>query len=456
MVKRSIPVAGRRYRTIHFAALGCSKNRVDTEVLAGIAANAGLEVVADPGEAEVIVVSTCGFIEAAARESIDTLLELSRFKETGRCRLLVAASCLVQRHGAELADGLPEVDLLVGTQEPSWLERALAGAAAARLEVGAAGHFLQGPSTPRLLEPRAASAYVKIADGCSRACAFCAIPAIRGPMRSRAVDGIVAEARALVARGVKELVLVSQDTAAYGRDRDDGAGLVSLVRALDRVDGLAWVRLLYLYPDGVTDDLLACMRDLRTLVPYLDVPVQHASAEVLRRMRRGHGPARLRRLVERARRIVPGIFLRTTVLVGHPGERDEDFAELLGFVGESRFDRLGVFRYSDEEGTPSFGTGPVVSPRISYARQRRVLAVQRRISRELGRALVGSKLDVLVERAADDAGWVLEGRHPGQAPEVDGITYLVDCAATPGAIVRARVTRATDHDLVAEPITSGV
>jgi ribosomal protein S12 methylthiotransferase len=449
------PAAKSRFRTIHFVALGCPKNRVDTEVLAGIAAAAGLEVVADPGEAEAIVVSTCGFIEAAARESIDTLFALSRFKETGRCRLLVAASCLVQRHGAELADGLPEVDLLVGTQEPSWLERALAGTARG-LEVGPAGHFLQGPATLRLLEPGAATAYVKIADGCSRACAFCAIPAIRGPMRSREVAGIVAEARDLVARGVKELVLVSQDTAAYGRDRDDGADLVGLLGALDRVDGLAWVRLLYLYPDGVTDGLLAAIRDLRTPVPYLDVPIQHASARLLRRMRRGHGPAKLRELVARARRIVPGIVLRTTVMVGHPGEGDADFAELLGFVEAARFDRLGAFRYSDEEGTPSFGSGPVVPPRISYARQRRVLAVQRRISRELGRKLVGSRLDVLVERAADDAGYVLEGRHPGQAPEVDGVTYLVDCAAAPGEIVRARVTRATDYDLVAEPVRSGV
>jgi ribosomal protein S12 methylthiotransferase len=251
-------------------------------------------------------------------------------------------------------------------------------------------------------------------------------------------------------------VLVSEDTAAYGRDRADGIDLAMLVRALDRVRGLAWVRLLYLYPDGVGDDLLACMRDLETLVPYLDVPIQHASARVLRRMRRGHGPAKLLDLVERARRIVPGIVLRTTVLVGHPGEGDEDFAELLRFVERVRFDRLGVFRYSDEAGTPSFGTGPAVPPRVSYDRQRRVLAVQRRISRELGRALVGSTTAVLVERAADDAGWVLAGRHPGQAPEVDGVTYLVDCAAAPGEIVRVRVTRATDYDLVAEPVRSGV
>lgn len=443
-------------RTIHLAALGCPKNRVDTEVLAGIAVAAGLELVADPLEAEVIVVSTCGFIGDAAKESIDTLLELARCKERGRCRLMVAAGCLVQRHGEELAAGLPEVDLFVGTQEPSWLERALAGEPGPRLQTGPAGHFLQTPSTPRFLEFGALSAYLKIADGCSRACAFCAIPAIRGPMRSRPADEIVAEARKLAARGVKELVLVSQDTAAYGRDRGDGAGLVPLVRALDGVGGLAWVRLLYLYPDGVGDDLLEAMRDLRTLVPYLDVPIQHAGARMLRRMRRGHGPSRLRDLVRRARRIVPGVFLRTTVLVGHPGETDEDFAELIEFIEAASFDHLGVFRYSDEQGTPSCGTGPAVAPRVSYNRKRRVLAVQRRISLRSGRALVGREIDVLVERAADDDGYVLEGRHPGQAPEVDGVTYLTSSAAKPGDIVRARVLRATDYDLVARPADAGV
>jgi ribosomal protein S12 methylthiotransferase len=455
MVTRPRQRAVRPHRTIHLAALGCPKNRVDAEVLAGLAAAAGLTVVADPDEADVIVVATCGFIGDAARESIETLLELARCKETGRCRLLVAASCLVQRHGAALAEGLPEVDLFVGTQAPDWLGRALAGTAA-RLEVGPPGHFLQRPGMPRFLEPGAPCAYLKIADGCSRACAFCAIPAIRGPMRSRPVAEIAAEARELAARGVRELVLVSQDTAAYGRDLRDGAGLVPLLEALDRVDGLERVRLLYLYPDGVTDGLLAAIRDLRTVVPYLDVPIQHASARMLRRMRRGHGPGRLRELVERARRVVPGIVLRTTVMVGHPGESDEDFAELLDFVERTRFDRLGVFRYSDEAGTPSCGTGPAVPPRVSYNRQRRVLAVQRRISRELNRALVGAEIDVLVERAADECGFVLEGRHAGQAPEVDGVTWLANCCAAPGAIIRARVVRATDHDLVAEAAAPGV
>ena len=232
----------------------------------------------------------------------------------------------------------------------------------------------------------------------------------------------------------------------------DGTDLVRLVRALDEVPGLAWVRLLYLYPDAVPDALLRAMRDLDTLVPYLDVPVQHASAAMLRRMRRGHGPAKLASFVERARRAVPGIFLRTTVLVGHPGETAADFAALVDFVERSRFEHLGAFRYSDEEGTPACGTGPVVAPRDSYNRLRRVLAVQRRISRAANRRLRGTELDVLVEGADDAQGFVLRGRHAGQAPEIDGVTYLVSCDAPVGAIVRARVIRSGDFDLVAEPV----
>ncbi|MFO8073234.1 MAG: 30S ribosomal protein S12 methylthiotransferase RimO [Polyangia bacterium] len=437
-------------RSLHLVALGCPKNRVDAEVCAGLACELGLEIVPSPEEADAIVVYTCGFIEPAKRESIDVLLELARLRTEGRCRLLVSASCLSQRYARDLARELPEVDLFVGTQEPRWLERVLAGELS-RVEVGPAGHFLQRHGTPRMLEPGAASAYLKIADGCSRRCAFCAIPAIRGPMRSRPIGEIVDEARELTRRGVLELVLVSQDTAAYGRDLDRGASLVDLMRALDRVPGLRWVRPLYLYPDGVDDELLGALVDLRSAVPYLDVPIQHASARMLRRMRRGHGPGRLRGLLERARDLAPELFLRTTVLVGHPGESAEDFADLLRFVERARFHHLGAFRYSDEEGTPAFEGRPAVTPRDSYNRQRRVLAVQRRISRARNRELLGRELEVLVERPADESGYVMVGRHAGQAPEIDGVTYLVSCPVPPGEIVRARAIRAGDFDLVAEP-----
>jgi ribosomal protein S12 methylthiotransferase len=438
-------------RTIHFVALGCPKNRVDTEVLAGLAARARLAIVGEPAQADVIVVNTCAFIESAREESIAALLDMARTKRTGRCRLLVAAGCLAQRYGAELARELPEVDFFLGTAELDRLVDVLGGTAD-RVLVGSAGHHLQSADTPRFLEPGAPSAYVKIADGCSRRCAFCAIPAIRGQARSRPIDEIVAEAVRLAAAGVTELNLVAQDTSAYGRDLGGGTDVVSLVRALEAVDGVRWVRLLYLYPDGVPDALLEAMTGSAKLVPYLDVPIQHASAVMLRRMRRGHGPGALRKLVARARRIVPGVFLRTAVLVGHPGETDAEFEELLAFVRAAGFHHLGAFRYSAEAGTASSRSGVKVPKRASYDRWRRVMGAQRTIARRLNRAMIGAEIEVLVEGADDDRGYVLRGRHRGQAPEVDGVTYLVSCEAKVGEIVKARVVEASDHDLVAEPI----
>ena len=438
-------------RTIHFVALGCPKNRVDTEVLAGFAARAGLAIVGEPAQADVIVVNTCGFIESAREESIATLLDMARYKRIGRCRLLVAAGCLAQRYGAELAAELPDVDAFLGTAELDRLGDVLARKTD-RVLVGPAAHHLQREGTPRFLEPGAPSAYVKIADGCSRRCAFCAIPQIRGPARSRPITEIVAEAERLAAAGVVELNLVAQDTSAYGCDLGGGADLVALARALEAVDGVRWVRLLYLYPDNVADALLEAMAGSAKLVPYLDVPIQHASAGMLRRMRRGHGPVALRRLVARARRIVPDVFLRTAVLVGHPGETEADFEALLAFVREAEFHHLGAFRYSAEVGTASARSGAVIPKRASYGRWRRVMGAQRKVARRLNRALVGTEIEVLVEGADDADGYVLRGRHRGQAPEVDGVTYLVSCGARVGEIVRARVIDSSDHDLVAEPL----
>jgi ribosomal protein S12 methylthiotransferase len=444
-------MARRAKRTIHFVALGCPKNRVDTEVLAGYAARAGLAIVGDPARADVIVVNTCGFIESAREESIAALLDMARFKEIGPCRLLVAAGCLAQRYGAELALELPEVDAFLGTAELDRLGDVLARTAD-RVLVGPAAHHLQAADTPRFVEAGAPSAYVKIADGCSRRCAFCAIPRIRGAARSRPLAEIVAEASRLAAAGVVELNLVAQDTSAYGRDLGGGADITSLVLALEAVGGVRWVRLLYLYPDGVPDALLEAMAGSSKIVPYLDVPIQHASAAMLRRMRRGHGPGALGKLVARARRLVPGVFLRTAVLVGHPGETDADFEDLLAFVRAAEFHHLGAFRFSAEEGTASPRSGAPVPKRTSYDRWRRIMGAQRTVARRLNRALVGTEIEVLVEGADDADGFVLRGRHRGQAPEVDGVTYLVSCGAKVGDLVAARVIDSSDHDLVAEPI----
>jgi ribosomal protein S12 methylthiotransferase len=442
----------RGQRTVHFVALGCPKNRVDTEVLAGVAARAGLAVVGDAYDADVIVVNTCGFIESAREESIGALLEMGRYRAEGRCKTLVAAGCLAQRYGAELARDLPEIDYFLGTAELEKLAEILDARPVERLREGPPAHFLQGADTPRFLEPGAPSAYVKIADGCSRRCAFCAIPGIRGRAVSRPIAEIAAEAARLAAQGVVELNLVAQDTSAYGRDLGDAADIVALVRALEAVEGVRWIRLLYLYPDGVTDALLAAMAASRKLVPYLDVPIQHASAAMLKRMRRGHGPRELARLVDRVRRILPDAFLRTAVLVGHPGETDADVDALVAFMREARFHHLGAFRYSAEEGTASARLAGAVPGRDAYNRWRRVMKEQRAISKRHLAALVGTELEVLVEGADDEGGYVLRGRHRGQAPEVDGVTYLVSCAARVGDLVRARVVEASDHDLVAEPI----
>lgn len=418
--------------------------------MAGIAVRCGLRIVVEPERADVIVVNTCAFIESAKRESIETLMELGRCKSKGRAQLPVSAGCLSQRYAAQIADQMPEVTHWLGTGRVEEIERVLHGTAKA-LEVGEAGHFLQKPETPRLREPHTYSAYLKIADGCSRRCAFCAIPAIRGKARSRPLDEIVSEASELAASGVKEVCLVAQDTTAYGRDLRERPTLMDLLRTLNSVDGIYWIRLHYLYPDSITDRLLETMRDLSKVTPYIDAPIQHAGAKMLRRMRRGYGPEQLMQLINRIRALAPGFFLRTAVLVGHPGETEPDFTQLMRFLERAQFDHLGAFRYSDEDGAPSYQTYPVVSPRDSYRRFRRVMALGRRISGERNAKLIGSQIEVLVEGFADDHAYVLVGRHCGQAPEVDGVTYLVSSNARPGDIVEARVIKTGAHDLVAEP-----
>ena len=440
-------------KTIHFVSLGCPKNRVDSEVMAGQVLKLGHEIVADPSDADVIVVNTCAFIERAREESVDTLLEMARVGGAGRCTKLIATGCMAQRYGAELAKEMPEVTHVVGVGDDQVSTvGSLIEEEGPLVTVGPPAHFLQGIDTPRFVEPGTPSAYVKIADGCSRKCGFCAIPGIRGKARSRPIPEIVAEAESLASKGVLELNLVAQDTSAYGRDLDGQTDLSKLIRSLDAVDGIAWIRLLYLYPDAVSAELLETIRDSKKTLPYLDIPIQHASANMLKRMRRGHGPEGLRRLVARIRRILPGGFLRTAVLVGHPGETEQDFAELIDFLKWARFDHLGAFRYSDEEGTPSFQTGPRVAPGTSYNRLRKVMALGKKISREANRALKNTTLQVLVESIADEQGYVLTGRHQGQAPEVDGVTYVVSSDARPGDIVEGRVVKLDAYDLVVEPL----
>ena len=438
-------------RTIHFVSLGCAKNRVDTEVMAGIAVENGLQIVSAPEEADLLVVNTCAFIERAREESVAVLLDMARIGKA-RGGIFIAAGCMAQRYAQSLAEEMPELDYLIGTGDVATLSDIIAGTAE-RCSVGReASHYLQGRDTPRFIEPTAASAYIKIGDGCTRKCAFCAIPSIRGKARSRSIGDIVEEAGRLVDAGIREINLVAQDTTAYGRDLGDDTDLVQLLTVLNDETDVPWIRVLYLYPDGVSDRLLRAMASLERVVPYLDMPIQHASDPVLKLMRRGHRGELLERRVTRIRKLLPNAFLRTAVLVGHPGETDDDFRALLDFVEWARFDHLGAFRYSPEEGTHAAALSPLVPGNVSYNRYRKIMSVQRKLSKKRKKSLVGETLPVLIEGMADDDGYVRVGRHVGQAPEVDGVTYIVSSEAPPKTIITGRVIQVGDFDLVVTPV----
>jgi ribosomal protein S12 methylthiotransferase len=436
-------------RTFHLVSLGCPKNRVDSEVMLGVAERAGYRHVTEPSDAEVIVVNTCGFIDAAKQESIDTILELAEHKQAGTCHTLVVTGCLSQRYPDELANDLPEVDYLLGSSDMLKLGRVLSGDKN-RILVGSPADWVIRARDPRTLSTRGSSAYVKLAEGCNRSCAFCVIPQLRGKQRSRPLDDIVREVKHLVERGVLEVNLISQDTIAYGRDRDDKPSLAEVVQRIAEVRGIRWVRLHYLYPETLTDELVELLTGHPRVLPYVDMPLQHASDAMLRRMKRGHGGKRLRRLVEQLRKRVEGLVFRTAFIVGHPGETEQDFEELREFVKWAEFERLGVFRYSDEPSTASHEQDGKVPARTAGARAKQLMTLQRRISRKKNKLLVGQELDVLVEGPSDESELVMVGRHAGQAPEIDGMVYLSGDVGAPGRIVRAKVVSATDYDLMAE------
>jgi ribosomal protein S12 methylthiotransferase len=438
-------------RTIHFVSLGCPKNRVDPEVMLGVARRAGFTHVGEAEAAEVIVVNTCGFIGEAKKESIDAIFEMARHKEDGHCKRLVVAGCLSQRHPDELAREMPEVDHFLGSSDMLKLGEVLRGDAE-RMLVGNPADWVVRAGDPRTLSTPRGSAYLKIAEGCDRTCSFCVIPELRGKQRSRPLRDVVEEAARLVESGVRELNLVSQDTIAYGRDLGQGerAGLAELVQAVAEVPGLRWVRLFYLYPETMTDAIVELLAHHPRVVPYVDMPLQHAADAMLRRMRRGHGGARLRRVVTRLREAIPALTFRTAFIGGHPGETDAEFDELCEFVEWAQFDRVGVFRYSDEESARSFHLEGKVPARTAANRYRRLMALQRRIAHAKNRRLVGQELEVLVEGESDEHEYVLMGRHPGQAPDIDGQVYLSGGEARAGEMRRVRITKASHYDLVGE------
>ncbi|HZL21047.1 MAG TPA: 30S ribosomal protein S12 methylthiotransferase RimO [Polyangia bacterium] len=443
---------------VHFVSLGCPKNRVDTEVMLGHTAEAGHQLVAAPESAEVIVINTCGFIGEAKQESIDAILEMARHKQAGTCKRLVVAGCLSQRYPKELASEMPEVDQFLGTDEVGAIAKAISGTLE-RLSVVDTPAYLYDDAAPRRRSQAAHSAYVKIAEGCDRPCAFCIIPKLRGPQRSRTPESVLREVRELVVGGTREICLVAQDLTTYGTDLPDADSptaprLATLLRQLAAVDGLGWIRLHYAYPSACTDELLDAIGGEPRVAKYLDVPIQHVDTGVLKAMRRGYGERQVRDLVARFRKHVPNGTFRTTFIAGHPGETDAAFQSLCDFVREAELDHVGIFNFSREEGTVAAMLPRRVPQKEIDARRRELLRIQREVSKKKLRAMRDRTLRVLVEGQSDESEYLLMGRHEGQAPEIDGQVYLSlspdAVAPIAGTFVEARVTHSAEYDLAAE------
>jgi ribosomal protein S12 methylthiotransferase len=435
--------------TVGLVSLGCPKNLVDSEVMLGHLQRRGHEVVADAGHADVIVVNTCAFIDRAKQESIDTVLEMARQKDAGRARRLVVTGCLAQRYDAELRREIPEIDATLGTGQVSDIVAAVEGQASVTDAAAGLPTWVYDHTSPRVLSTPPWLAYVKISEGCDYTCSFCIIPTLRGLHRSRGLEDIVAEVRALAERGVKEIVLVAQDSTRYGLDLGVRDGLADLLRRLGAIDGLRWIRVMYAYPSTVSDRILDAMASEEKVVKYVDIPLQHASEAVLKRMKRPTGKGHLLGMVERIRDRVPGVAVRTSFIVGFPGETVRDFDELLSFVEAAQFDNVGVFTFSDEEGTTSFDLPDRVAPGVKESRKRRLMSLQKRIAARRNRGRVGERVEVLVEGTHPDTELILRGRLSTQAPEIDGSVLINDGTAAPGDFVTCEVTEAHPYDLVA-------
>ena len=438
---------------IGFLSLGCAKNRVDTEVMLGHLTRGGHEITVSPEEAEIIVVNTCGFIESASQESVDAILEMARQKVVGNCRKLVVAGCLVQRYRTQILEQIPEVDAVIGTNEiPEILELCRGQTLKSnppRYE--SRELYLYSDSDPRILTTPSYSAYLKVAEGCDHPCTFCVIPQIRGNFRSRPLDSVLTEARRLAAQGIREINLVAQDTTMYGWDWGNRLGLADLIRRLGEIEGIRWIRFLYAYPNNIYDELLQAMAETPSACKYIDVPLQHISRQILKQMKRGGNRRSLTRLLMRIRDKVPGVAIRTTMIVGFPGETEEDVHELMEFVEEARFERLGVFTYSDEENAASHPLGSKVPEAVKEERRQRLMKLQTGISKAGNLKLVGETLPVLVEGTSAESDLLWQGRLSTQAPDIDGVVYLNDGITDhtrPGDIVPVRINEAHPYDLV--------
>jgi ribosomal protein S12 methylthiotransferase len=441
-------------KTFRLISLGCPKNLVDSEVIAGALMGAGWKLVAE-GPAQVALVNTCAFVTDSAQESVDILVEQAEAKQAGEIELLVATGCLPEKYRAEVGDSISEVDLELGTEDffniVSILEAKLAG-------TGSRSHLsspvsLYDENTPRLLSTPPWRAYLKLAEGCDNRCAYCIIPNLRGSMRSRAFDSVIAEAGNLAAMDVREITLVAQDTTLYGADRPGEPGLAELLTELDRIENLHWLRVLYAHPAHLTEPILQAMADAQRVTPYLDLPIQHASDPILKRMNRKAGLQQIETMLARARTLIPELFIRTTFITGLPGETEEDFARLMDFVAKWRFAHVGAFAYSPEEDTPAYRMDDRVPEELAQERCDRLMELQQTIAQEVWAELRGTEQEVLVEEALaanepDDFTHV--GRISGQAPEIDGVTFCrMDPAIEPGEFVKVKIVDSTDYDLFA-------
>jgi ribosomal protein S12 methylthiotransferase len=466
---------------VGFLSLGCPKNLVDGEVMLGLAREGGHEITADAATADAIVVNTCAFIDRAKEESINAILEMAQLKRDGGCRTLVVTGCLAERYGEELRREIPEIDVVLGTGDVPAITAALAGGpssstgamplrlfksgrgltakaagAAATAEAVVSGPtYLYDASTPRVLTTPRHYAYVKIAEGCDYTCAFCIIPTLRGAYRSRTEESIIREAESLAAQGIRELLLISQDTTFFGIDRGERGALARLLRRLNAVEGLTWIRLLYLYPTTITDDVLAAMAECEKVCAYVDLPLQHASNDVLKRMRRPGTRQSYDTLLARIRARVPGVTLRTTFIVGFPGETEADVDQLADFVRETGFDHVGVFTYSHEEGTRAHAMTDDVPARVKRARRDRIMRLQHEIVEGRRARQIGTEVSVIVDGPSPESELVITGRLEGQAPDIDSMVVFSDCdpaTLIPGTLVRAQVIGARDYDLIAMPL----
>jgi ribosomal protein S12 methylthiotransferase len=440
----------------NIVSLGCARNLVDSEVMAGLLRQNNYDLVDEPAGADIVLVNTCGFIDAAKAESIDTILEIARLKEEGKVKKLVVAGCLSQRYSDELARELPEVDIFIGTGEVPRIAEILRQHETDRMRRQFVGlpSYLYSDTTPRLRSTPSYTAYLKVSEGCDHKCAFCIIPQLRGPHRSRSIASVVKEAESLAQGGVREINLIAQDLTAYGRDRKDGTTLYGLLRELDKIRDLAWIRLLYAYPNYLDDPLLELIRDSDKICSYLDIPFQHVSRAILQRMRRGKSGSAVRESVQKLRRAIPGLTLRTSLIVGFPGETDADFRELLDFVEETRFERLGVFKYSEEEGTAAAKLGNTLCADEIENRWQEMMDLQAEISRNKNDALIGSIQRVMMCGAEAEIQ-ELHGRTQAHAPEVDGVVFITGVedgttAPAPGTFADVTITQALDYDLIGE------